>query len=115
MAHTHGRKKIALIGSGMIPDADRRQEICARLEETGRQAIELTLEQIENFAGNAIELEGADGRVVVMSARALASLRPDQIAALEASARILAFDVPTIELAGGSVRCMLAGVHLTPR
>ena len=105
----------ALIGSGMIPDADRRQEICARLEETGRQAIELTLEQIENFAGNAIELEGADGRVVVMSARARASLQPDQVAALEASARILAFDVPTIELAGGSVRCMLAGIHLSRR
>ena len=105
----------ALIGSGMIPDAARRQEICARLEETGRQAIELTMEQIENFAGNAIELEGADGRVVVMSARALASLRPDQIAALEASVSILAFDVPTIELAGGSVRCMLAGIHLSRR
>ncbi|MCY1301149.1 hypothetical protein D9M70_507430 [compost metagenome] len=50
-----------------------------------------------------------------MSARALASLRPDQIKALEISARVLAFDVPTIELAGGSVRCMLAGVHLSRR
>ena len=39
----------------------------------------------------------------------------DQVAALEASARILAFDVPTIELAGGSVRCMLAGIHLSRR
>jgi hypothetical protein len=86
-----------------------------RLEETGRQVIDLTLEQIENFAGNAIELDGADGRVVVMSARALASLRADQIKALEVSARVLAFDVPTIELAGGSVRCMLAGVHLSRR
>lgn len=105
----------ALIGADMIPDAVRRREICARLEETGRQTIDLTVEQIENFAGNAIELEGEGGRVVVMSTRARASLRPDQIAALEASVRILAFDVPTIELAGGSVRCMLAGIHLSRR
>ena len=105
----------ALIGTSMIPDAARRQEICARLEETGRQVIDLTIDQIENFAGNAIELDGADGRVVVMSARALASLRPDQVNAIEVSARVLAFDVPTIELAGGSVRCMLAGVHLSRR
>lgn len=106
---------VALIGASMIPDAGRRQEICARLAETGRQIVDLSLEQIENFAGNAIELEGTDGRVVVMSTRARASLRPDQIAAIEASASILAFDVPTIELAGGSVRCMLAGVHLSRR
>ncbi len=105
----------ALIGASMIPDAARRAAIYARLEETGRQVIDLTVEQIENFAGNAIELDGADGRVVVLSARALASLRSDQIAALETSARLLAFDVPTIELAGGSVRCMLAGVHLSRR
>jgi hypothetical protein len=31
------------------------------------------------------------------------------------SARLLPLHIPTIELAGGSVRCMLAGVHLSPR
>ena len=28
---------------------------------------------------------------------------------------LLPLDVPTIELAGGSVRCMIAAIHLTPR
>lgn len=105
----------ALLGTQMIPDVSRRQEIVARLEETGREVIELSTEQIENFAGNAIELEGGEGRVVVLSARAHSSLDQAQTAAIERSAKLLPFDVSTIELAGGSVRCMLAGIHLSRR
>ncbi|TIX87728.1 arginine deiminase-related protein [Rhizobium sp. P44RR-XXIV] len=105
----------ALLGSQMIPDVARRQEIIARLEETGRKVIDLSIEQIENFAGNAIELEGRGGRVVVLSARAHAALDAGQAEAIEQSAKLLPFDVATIELAGGSVRCMLAGIHLSRR
>ena len=50
-----------------------------------------------------------------MSARAEASLTAAQREVIERSARILAVDVPTIELAGGSVRCMIAGIHLDRR
>jgi hypothetical protein len=53
--------------------------------------------------------------VLAISSRGLASLRADQVAAIEKSCRILPLDVPTIELAGGSVRCMLAGIHLDAR
>ena len=53
--------------------------------------------------------------LLAMSARALASLDAQQVATIERSARILALPVPNIELAGGSVRCMLAGVHLAAR
>ena len=52
---------------------------------------------------------------MAMSARARRSLRPDQVAAIEESCEIVAVDIPTIELAGGSVRCMIAGVHLDRR
>ncbi len=34
---------------------------------------------------------------------------------IEGSATLLPLPIPTIERAGGSVRCMIAGVHLTPR
>jgi len=50
-----------------------------------------------------------------MSACARGSLRPDQIAAIEESCTIVDVNIPTIELAGGSVRCMIAGVHLDRR
>ncbi|MER9025596.1 arginine deiminase-related protein [Mesorhizobium sp. M0815] len=105
----------ALLGAQMISDLRRRQEIIARLEETGRQVIELSIGEIENFAGNAIELEGREGRILALSARAEGALNREQISTIERSAKLLSFDVSTIELAGGSVRCMLAGIHLSRR
>lgn len=105
----------ALIGLATVKSPARRAEIAERLAQTGRTVIDLTHEQIADFAGNAIELDGHQGRVVALSARALSALRPEQVAALEAHARLLPLDVPTIELAGGSVRCMLAGIHLAAR
>ena len=50
-----------------------------------------------------------------MSARAAAQLSSSQRRVIERSCRILAAAVPTIEAAGGSVRCMLAGIHLPLR
>nr|WP_247676685.1 arginine deiminase-related protein [Leisingera sp. HS039] len=104
----------ALICLDMIVDPARRSEVAARLEETGRRVIDLTQEQIANFAGNALELTGKK-RILALSAKALDALRPDQIAEIERSAEPLPLTIPTIETAGGSVRCMLAGIHLSPR
>lgn len=107
--------EFALIGLGMITDPVRRSEIRARLQATGREVIDLSEQQINEFAGNAIELSTDSGRVLALSAHAAASLRPEQRQVIERSARILPLSVPTIEMAGGSVRCMLAGIHLTRR
>jgi hypothetical protein len=112
--------EVAMIALGMIPDEVRREQVRERLSVTGRTIVELTEDQIREFAGNAVELCGrtAEGRrryVMAMSARAKRSLRPDQVAAIEESCEIVAVDIPTIELAGGSVRCMIAGVHLDRR
>lgn len=105
----------ALVGLEMIPDAERRATVAERLTETGRTVIPLSASQIGDFAGNAIELTGANGRILALSARAAAALDAEQKSEIGRSARIVALDVPTIELAGGSVRCMIAGVHLAPR
>lgn len=100
--------------SMMQPDA-RRTEIMDRLSAGGRELIDLDFDQITEFLGNAIELRGRDGRILAMSSRAEAALRPEQRAVIERSAKIVAVPVPTIELSGGSVRCMIAGIHLSPR
>ncbi|CAM3683947.1 citrulline utilization hydrolase CtlX [Phaeobacter inhibens] len=104
----------ALICLDMITDPMRRAEVAARLEETGRRVIDLTPEQIAGFAGNALELTG-DRRLLALSSRAVEVLRPEQIAIVERSADLLPLSIPTIETAGGSVRCMLAAIHLSPR
>lgn len=105
----------AVIGTGMITDARRRNEVVARLQRSGRDIVHLSNAQIDSFAGNAIELQGKESRILALSTTALAALGDDQRATIEADARIIALDIPTIERAGGSVRCTLAGIHLTPR
>lgn len=111
---------VALFALEMIADGRRRSEVRERLTVQGRKIIEITEAQVREFAGNAVELcgrtpEGKRRYVMVMSQRARASLREEQIAAIEESCEIVSIDIPTIELAGGSVRCMIAGVHLDHR
>ncbi|MER9196934.1 arginine deiminase-related protein [Mesorhizobium australicum] len=105
----------AMIGLDMITDSGRRREFVNRFERAGRRVIGLTNAQIEKFAGNAIELLGGNGRILALSTTALLALTAEQIGIIGESARILPLAIPTIELAGGSVRCTIAGVHLTPR
>lgn len=105
----------AMIGLDMIDDRSRRDEIIGRFESGGRRVIALSRSQIARFAGNAIELQGRDGRVLALSRTAYDALEPWQLSAIEDSAALLPLEVPTIELAGGSVRCMLAGIHLLAR
>ena len=111
---------VALFALDLIPDKQRREQVRERLTVNGRTVVELTEEQVRHFAGNAVELCGrtTDGRsnyIMAMSAEAHRSLRQDQIDEIEKSCTILSVDIPTIELAGGSVRCMIAGVHLDRR
>jgi hypothetical protein len=107
--------EFALVGFEAIPNARRAAEVRERLQESGREVIALSNAQIADFAGNAIELSGRDGRLLALSQRAFASLSGAQKAIIERSARLLPLAVPTIERAGGSVRCMIAGIHLSAR
>lgn len=105
----------AMICLNMITAPARRAEVRERLEEDGRTVLDLTAQQIAAFAGNAIELTGSPGRILALSACAYECLTLDQRTVIERSARLLPLSIPTIETAGGSVRCMLAGVHLARR
>lgn len=118
--HTNVMMTIAtefvMVGLGLISDRARRAEVAYRLGARGRrEVIDLSAEQIASFAGNAIELQASGRRILALSTRALAVLRDDQRAVIERSCEIVALPVPTIELAGGSVRCMIAGLHLDAR
>lgn len=105
----------AMVGFDMIPDRRRAAEVRARLQESGRELIALSARQIADFAGNAIELSGRDGRILALSQRAFDSLTVEQKMTIQRSARLVPLPVPTIEMGGGSVRCMIAGIHLSPR
>jgi len=103
----------AMVGLEMIPNKAERHEVRARLEKTGREIVELSADQIANFAGNAIELHNKDGKkLLVLSSRAARALTDEQRKTLRRYAVLLPLELPTIELGGGSSRCMMATIHL---
>lgn len=104
--------EFALLGAETIPDEAERVGVQNLLESSGKEVIELSAQQIAEFAGNAIELHNADGKLLVLSARAAAALSNEQRETIERYTRLLPLPLPTIELAGGSARCMIATVHL---
>lgn len=105
-----------LICLTMIVEDKRRNEIVNRLKESGREIVELSFEQINNFAGNNLELTNNKGEsILAISKRAYDSLDTKQIEIIQKYSKILPLEIPTIELAGGSVRCMMAGIHLNKR
>ncbi len=107
--------EFALVGLQNIPDEAERDGVQNLLEANGKEVIELSRAQIAEFAGNALELHNEHEKLLVLSARAAAALTPAQRKQLERYVRLLPLDLPTIELAGGSARCMLATIHLPRR
>ncbi|MFQ3236182.1 MAG: hypothetical protein ACI9C4_001753 [Paraglaciecola sp.] len=105
----------AVLSLQMIPDVTQREKIVYYLSRSGRDIIDISAEQVYQFAGNCIELSGDNGKILVVSSNAFNSLTKAQIATIEKSAILLPLNVGTIELAGGSVRCMIAAIHLLPK
>ena len=96
-----------------IDDAEERQAVSDELASDGREIIALSESQIEQFAGNMLELEGSNGPVIAMSSSAFHALDSEQIKRLKKHGQIIHSDLETIETCGGgSARCMIAEIHL---
>ena len=108
------------IGSGYavvcldcIDSDEERKQVADAIAQDGLELIAITEEQVNQFAGNMLELTGDDGPVLVMSASAYQSLVPEQIEKLQQHTTLLHAPLPTIETCGGgSARCMIAEIHL---
>ena len=107
-------ERVAVICLESIRREDQREALYQSLDSTGHTVIALNYDQLEHFAGNMLELRAANGgRVMAMSSQARESLSAAQVAAIEANATIVSAPIHRIEAsAGGSVRCMLAEIHL---
>jgi len=107
-------EKIAVICDEAIPREDQRAAVLQRLQDTQHQVMSLSYAQLDAFAGNMLELRTRDGaRLIAMSQQAFDSLNAEQRSMLDANGSVLAVPIKTIETsAGGSLRCMLAEVHL---
>lgn len=104
----------AVICAECIDDKKERKMVLENLKEDGKEVILITEAQVNNFAGNMLEVRGADNaRYLIMSAAAHQSLTDKQIAQLEKHATILSSSLDTIEACGGgSARCMMAEIFL---
>jgi len=106
----------AVVCLAAITNAQQRAAVIAKLEASGRAVLAISLQQMQQFAGNLLELATPRGPLIALSTTAWASLDAQQRQALQSHAEILAADIPTIErLGGGGVRCMLAEIHLPAR
>lgn len=104
----------AVICADCIEDKKERKMVLDNLKEDGKEIILLTEEQLNNFAGNMLQVKGADNKsYLVMSDSARQVLTKDQVAKIEKHTEILSANLDTIEACGGgSARCMMAEVFL---
>ena len=104
----------AVICADSIDDKKERKMVIDSLKGDDKEVIYITEDQVNNFAGNMLEVKGAnDRRYLVMSAAAYKSLTKKQIAQLEEHVTILSSSLDTIEACGGgSARCMMAEIFL---
>ena len=106
-------ENFAVICLDTIDNAKERKNVLKHLKEDGKEVITITEEQMHEFAGNMLQVQGKDNKFLVMSARAHGSLNQDQIAKIEKHCEILSSDLHVIETCGGgSARCMMAEVFL---
>ena len=103
-----------LICLDSITDETERQSVVDAILATDREIIELTADQMNNFAGNALEVTNEEGLLyLVLSERALNSLDQNQVDRINRHLKIIAPNLATIEkLGGGSARCMMCEVFL---
>jgi hypothetical protein len=100
-----------------IPNEKSKQVLIETFEKTGKEIIEITMSQMESFAGNMLEVKGKDGqRYLCMSQTAFDSLTELQKSKLAKLTNLLPVSIPNIEkFGGGSVRCMMAEIFLPLR
>lgn len=100
-----------------VNDQTEREQLIASFEQTKKEIIDISFEQLNHFAGNMLQVVNTDGEyLLLMSTQAYSSLYDDQITSLEKFNRIVHSALYHIESAGGgSARCMMAEVFLQPK
>ncbi|RUO73584.1 citrulline utilization hydrolase CtlX [Idiomarina seosinensis] len=94
----------------MIRNEQQRRMLINTVEQSGKTLIALSEQEIENFVGNTLELEAEGQKLLAISDTGYRSLTVDNRQQLERFVELVPIAVPTLELGGGSIRCMLAQV-----
>lgn len=104
--------QVAIICLESIKSEVERNRVVSRLTETGKVIVDISLDQVEHFAGNMLEVKSRNRNpIMVMSASARKSLTAEQEQVIATYNKIVSVDLSTIESnGGGSARCMIAEI-----
>lgn len=104
--------QVAVVCLESVKDENERGKIVSRLKNTGKVIVDISLDQVEHFAGNMLEIKSRNGYpLMVMSTSARNSLTMQQETIISTYNRIVSPELATIETnGGGSARCMLAEI-----
>ena len=104
----------AIVCLSSIDDKKERKNVLKHLKEDGKKVIDISEDQVSNFAGNMLQVHGKDDeRFLIMSQAAFDSLTDSQKAQINNHCKIISSSLATIEACGGgSARCMMAEVFL---
>ncbi len=97
-----------------IKDPTEHADLLQIFKETNKEVIEISLQQMNQFAGNMLQVSNTDGKTfLVMSEQAILSLSDEQVSNLNQHTELLFSNIDTIETyGGGSARCMMAEIFL---
>ncbi len=107
-------EEFAVVCLDCIDDKKERKNVRKHLKESGKDIIQVTEQQVAQFAGNMLQIKNKDQqRFLVMSSAAHASLTKEQEGRITKYTSILHSSLEIIETCGGgSARCMMAEVFL---
>lgn len=107
-------ENLGIICLDSIDNQEERKKVIESLQATHKEIIDISEEQVNQFAGNMLSLINKDGeKLLVMSEAARNSLTSEQEKIITTQMKIISSSLNTIEaLGGGSARCMMAEVFL---
>lgn len=107
-------KTFAVVCLESIFDKEEKENLIQWLAKTRKEIVDITLQQLNHFAGNMLQVMNEDGELLlIMSTQAYQSLTTSQVEILQKHNRIIHSPLNNIETAGGGgARCMMAEVFL---
>ena len=107
-------EELAIICLESIASEEERKHLTLTLESSGKQVIDISLDQVHKFVGNMLEVRNSSGaKFMLMSQQAFKNLTPGQLSLIEKYDKVIHSPLETIEkYGGGSARCMLAEIFL---
>ena len=104
----------AIVCMESITDETERENVAMEILDSGQELIDVSYDQINQFAGNALEVANEKGEsCLALSMSAYKALTDKQKEKIEKYSKFIPLEINTIEtIGGGSARCMMAEIYL---